>query len=180
MEQEFPKFWSDDFDMDLLNLWPDLPLVLGETINVPVWTIGHETYGRLNHPIVWNAPCSADQIDDYGYGPVFAAFWLAKPLIARDKNGWACIPGTSYVFDSPLIECIWLEVLRDAWVHTYRVQFGSEVIWDSWETFGEFQRIMFALRDNQLGAVPIEMQRCYQDILAANKRFAHFVRRHTA
>lgn len=97
------KFWSDDFDMDLLKVFPQTLLVLGETAELKLWTIGHESYGRLNHPTVWNS-----------HG---AYLWLERPNLERDKNGWANIHGC--VSNEKEIECTWLEWLRDAWSHHY-------------------------------------------------------------
>ena len=63
-------FWSDDFDTDLLRVFPDVDTLLGETINVPIWTISHTTYGRLNCPSQWTKP--------------FGCFlWLEPPNCAR-------------------------------------------------------------------------------------------------
>ncbi len=98
-----PRFWSDDFDMDLLKVFPETPTLLGGLVDLPVWTVGHETFGRLNHPVVWNS-----------YG---AFFWTKKPNLPRDKHGWFSISG--HTADAPEIECTWLEFLRDAWPHQF-------------------------------------------------------------
>lgn len=101
---DLEKFWSDDFDMDLLKLWPDLPQQLGETGAMKLWTVvGHGTHGRLNHPTVWNS-----------HG---AFVWTVKPDLPRDSRGWFNIHGC--VSDGPEIECTWLELLRDQWPHSY-------------------------------------------------------------
>jgi hypothetical protein len=97
------KFWSDDFDMDLLKLWPDLPAQLGATGDLKLWTVGHETHGRLNHPAVWNS-----------HG---AFVWLKQPNLQRDQHGWFNVHGC--VDNAPEIECTWLELLRDQWSHHY-------------------------------------------------------------
>jgi hypothetical protein len=48
------KFWSDDFDMDLLKVFPQVEGMLRDP-NIPLWTVGHESHGRLNHPACWNS-----------------------------------------------------------------------------------------------------------------------------
>ena len=95
-------FWSDDFDMDLLQVFPTLPRMI-ETAATPIWTVGSTTLGRLNHPSIWNS-----------HG---AFIWLREPDLQRDARGWFNIQGC--VADSPLVECTWLEDLRDAWPHQY-------------------------------------------------------------
>jgi hypothetical protein len=93
------KFWSDDFDMDLLKIFPDLIAALGATADLTLWTLGHRTFGRLNHPSVWNT---------------HAAFiWFEKPNLNRDEHGWFNIGGC--VSDDEEVECTWLELLRDQW-----------------------------------------------------------------
>ena len=101
--ESLPKFWADDFDMDLLAVFPDIREMLGDTINTPIWTVSHETYGRLNCPNFW-----------HGIGSIL---WLQKPNLPRDKHGWASIDG--YVTQSQEIEGTWLEWLRDMWVHAH-------------------------------------------------------------
>lgn len=49
---ELLPFWSDDFDMDLLSLWPDLPARLGPTAVVRLWTVGSTSCGRLRRSVV--------------------------------------------------------------------------------------------------------------------------------
>ena len=96
------KFWSDDFDMDLLKLFPSLPKMLADS-DLSLWTVGGESFGRLNHPVIWNT-----------HG---AFVWREKPNLDRDKHGWFNIRGC--VSDHREIECTWLELLRDAWPHHY-------------------------------------------------------------
>jgi hypothetical protein len=123
-------FWSDDFDMDLLKVFPDAPKLLGSTADELLWTIGHRTHGRINHPTVWNS-----------HG---AFVWLEKPNLKRDEHGWFNID--SCVSNDEEIECTWLELLRDQWPHSYpfvllpvRAQFASP-------PYRDFERIMYNLR----------------------------------
>lgn len=102
--QSIPPFWSDDFDTDLLRVFPDVRDLLGATINVPIWTISHTTHGRLNCPAQWNMP----------YG---CYVWLERPNYRRDKNGWISIHGC--VTNDREVEGTWLEWLRDAWAHAF-------------------------------------------------------------
>lgn len=95
-------FWSDDFDTDLIKVFPAIREMLGATVDLPIWTISHTTYGRLNCPSQWNMP--------------FGCFlWLQKPNLLRDKNGWVSIGGC--VTNDQEVEGTWLEWLRDAWAH---------------------------------------------------------------
>jgi hypothetical protein len=97
---DYPPFWSDDFDMDLLKVLPETPAILGELGDVLLYTHGHETHGRLNHPSVWNG--------DLG---MLAFFGTAR-------EGFT--PG-GYVTDAPVVECTALEAFRDAWPHQYLI-----------------------------------------------------------
>jgi hypothetical protein len=103
LKLEQPKFWSDDFDMDLLKVFPETTAILGELADTKLWTVGHESFGRLNHPCVWNS-----------HG---AFIWLKKPNLERDSHGWYNVHGC--VANEPEIECTWLELLRDQWPHSY-------------------------------------------------------------
>jgi hypothetical protein len=100
---EREKFWSDDFDLDLLKIFPELENQLNGMAGTKLWTVGHETYGRLNHPNIWNS-----------HG---AYVWSERPLLPRDEKGWFKIGAC--VGNEPVIECTWLEILRDSWVHGY-------------------------------------------------------------
>ena len=40
----YPRFWADDFDMDLARVLPDLDDILGNAVNVPLWTYGGTSY----------------------------------------------------------------------------------------------------------------------------------------
>lgn len=95
-------FWGDDFDMDLLKIFPNLP----QMISAPdreLWTVGSHKDGSLLHPTVWNS-----------HG---AYLWTENPTILRDEHGWFNVHGC--VADSEVVQCTWLEWLRDAWVHSY-------------------------------------------------------------
>ena len=134
------KFWSDDFDMDLLKLFPDLPKRLGETAERVLWTVGHPTYGRLNHPTVWNS-----------HG---AFVWTREPRLQRDQHGYFNVSGC--VSNEPEIECTWLELLRDQWPHGYDfLLLPARSVFEA-PSREEFDRIMYDLRgwrkDENVGA----------------------------
>lgn len=115
-------FWSDSFDMDLLNVLPDLPDDLGQAANLPLWTHGGETRGRLNHPAVWG---------------VYAYFGT------DDTGRWK--PDT-FTTSQPVIACTWLEALRDAWPHTYIIAVNRRTIWDAHRLWPTFQKLMYDAR----------------------------------
>lgn len=100
MTQHHP-FWSDDFDLDLLRLFPRVEALLGAVAAQPLWTLSRETHGRINCPATWSA--------------AGCLIWLEKPNLPRDKHGWFNWRGL--VGDSPEMECTWLELLRDNWIH---------------------------------------------------------------
>ena len=145
-----PKFWADDFDMDLLKVFPNVKGMLRDP-DIPLWTVGHESYGRLNHPCCWN---------DYG-----AFLWLQKPNLARDKHGWFSIGG--HVSNEPEIECTWLEWLRDAWSHHY-----ATMILPS-------QQRLPASPDNDFMAIMYDLRGWHKtaDLAEHRKRALHWIMR---
>lgn len=152
------RFWSDDFDMDLLKLFPDLPERLGEMAEVRLWVHGGESYGRLNHPSVWH---------DHEY-MVVAFFGLAPDTTGKPDAYW-----TSH----PVVECTWLETLRDEWPHQYTIVMGRRPVLRAtrWETFS-------ALMYDRRGHRPLldaERERLRRKVLArvdkATRRLRHLV-----
>lgn len=123
------RFWSDNFDMDLLKILPGLPEWLGDAADIPMWTRGAESYGRLNHPSVWNDPVG------------FVAFF---GLTAGDTGK----PGANWT-DSPVVECTWLEVLRDAWPHGYAIVVDGQTLWNAGRWQNAFLSLMYDLRGQQ-------------------------------
>lgn len=117
------RFWSDDFDMDLLKLFPDLPERIGSAADIPLWTHGGMSHDRLNHPAVWGVD----------------AFFGTRPEGTGKPEGYS----TTHM----VVECTWLEALRDAWPHTYRlVVDGRWVAWDTHAMWPTFSKIMYDLR----------------------------------
>jgi hypothetical protein len=119
------RFWSDGFDMDLPRIVP-LDDALGTAADIPLWTHGGESYGRLNHPSVWN--------DNAG----LVAYFGTTP-------GTTGKPESCYT-PWPVVECTWREVARDAWVHTYLVLVDGEPIWDTTRFLNAFDALMYHVR----------------------------------
>lgn len=123
------QFWSDDFDMDLLKIFPDLETLLGDPSR-RLWTVGRQSHGRLNHPVTWNT-----------HG---AFLWTEEPKLERDAHGWFNVHGCTS--NESIVECTWLEWLRDAWPHGY-----GAIILPSGVSFppapqADFHAIMYDLR----------------------------------
>jgi hypothetical protein len=137
------RFWSDTFDMDLPRILPQLDDVLGDATDIPLWTHGHTSHGRLNHPAVWGmAAC-------FGTSP--------------DSTRWK--PDTWYT-SHPVVECTWREALRDAWPHTYVILIDQHHMWDGFAWRRTFERLMYDLR----GQVPLpgdEADRLRRQVLAS-------------
>src|SRR4051812_12912554 len=96
-------FWSDTFDLDLLKAIPGVEELLGETADIPLFTHGHIAGAdqpdafRLVHPACWHTT--------RGLAAFFGFKDPAKP--------------SAFYTSDPVVECTFLEALRDAWVHTY-------------------------------------------------------------
>jgi hypothetical protein len=159
------KFWSDDFDMDLPKVFPQLDEWIGEQGNATVYTVGHTSFGRLNHPCVWNT-----------HG---AFLWLERPVLPRDEHGWFNINGC--VDNSQIVECTWREWLRDAWSHQYGAILicpGGEEIRLPEMPWHAFERIMYKLRgwtpdrdDREARATACSwIIRCNEKLFAARKK----------
>lgn len=120
------RFWSDDFDMDLLKLFPDLPDRLGPVADTPMWTHGGTSHGRLNHPSVWN-----------GHECMVAFFGLVPGQTGKPDE---------YYTTNPVVECTWLEALRDAWPHSLAIVVDGYVVWNTGGMWPTFSKIMYDLR----------------------------------
>lgn len=120
-----PRFWSDDFDMDLLKVVPIEANIVSALERLDLWTHGGETYGRLNHPSVWNG-------DDGCY-----ALFSTRPTV-RLGNCWT---------NSPVVKCNALEAFRDAWAHNYLMYVNGLLIWNTEALWPEFETIMWRIRD---------------------------------
>ena len=130
-----PKFWSDDFDADLLKLVPGVREQLGEDAGIVLRTFcGHPTHGRINLPCSWNS-----------HSGLTALFFLSEPPVTQRDGKWVTLPG-GYTTDAEIVECTWLEVLRDEWVHGCNVSVeGVQLL--SGDSFGGLcMRLMYDAR----------------------------------
>lgn len=122
--------WCDDFDIDLPKVFPEALELLGDTADVKLFTHGHETGGKLNHPSVWN-----------GQQTMIAFFGFYGPC----KPDW-------YSTNEPIVECTFWEAMRDCWPHTYGlfvspgIDQEHRLVFDSFELRDQFQTIMWHLR----------------------------------
>lgn len=133
-------FWSDDFDMDLPKVIPDAKALLGELADLKLVTTGHETYGRLNHPSVWN--------HDLGV----VAFFGRPGRFQRHS---------SFVSGSPDVRCTLWEALRDAWSHDYAILLEGVQVWP-YGTYEHFEPLMYALRGwRETSAATVEKHKAY-------------------
>lgn len=118
------KFWSDDYDMDLLKTFPKLEQLLA-TVERPLYAHGGESFGRLNHPSVWNSNGG------------LVAFFSFNPNIPNKP--------ASYWTKEPPRECTWTEAVRDWWPHHYLLTLDGKALLPS-DLWPEFQTLMYALR----------------------------------
>lgn len=115
------RFWSDDFDMDLLKLLPDLEEILGDAADVVLCTYGGTSHGRLNHPSCWNTSSG-----------------LAAFFGFRD----AAKPESFSAGDRELVRCTFEEAIRDCWPHTYVMLVERRPIFDSQKLRRDFDLLM--------------------------------------
>jgi hypothetical protein len=127
-------FWSDNFDMDLLKVFPDAVELCDHMEDLKLWTYSHTTLGRINCPSSWNT--------DLG---LMAFFWTKIPAHHREGN-WSRF-GFFYTTDAPLVECTWLEVIRDEWSHQSVVNVNGLIVWRPGDLWPHFERIMWFVRD---------------------------------
>lgn len=165
-KRELP-FWSDDFDMDLLKVFPDICELLGATVTVPIFTLSRTTYERLNCPCSWNT-----------YNGLTSFLWLEKPDLPRDRSGWvsvgACVANESEV------EGTWLEWLRDAWVHDH-----NWILLPHGDRFSgvDYNRCFYPIMAHRRGwRQEPQIENAYKMarlwLTKANRRFANAVERH--
>jgi hypothetical protein len=100
--------WCDDFDADLLKVVPGAAEALGDAAHIRLETYSRLTDGKINHPSCWNT--------DGG----FTAFFWTHP----DHRPAGC-----WVTDERVVECTFLEVIRDEWVHSCTVDVNGHTVW---------------------------------------------------
>lgn len=118
-------FWSDDFDMDLIKVLPKTEEILGDTADLKLYTYGATTFGRLNHPSVWN-----------GDGGMLAFF-------GTENYGFK--PDCFYSGED-VVPCTFLEAVRDAWPHSYILHVDFVEIWNTWKLRALFDALMWHRR----------------------------------
>jgi len=132
--------WCDNFDMDLYKVIPEAKRLVSPVQGVRLFTHGHLTDGKLNHPSVWS-----------GYHGIMAFFGFDDP--AKPAGYWT---------DDPVIECTFEEVVRDAWCHSYQVIVELRHIWSAYSLSEQFEDIMWHIRGWD--------RNCPRDIQAAKKK----------
>lgn len=117
IQQDKSRFWSEDFDMDLLKILPGLRDDISFIAGCPLYTFGSlSREGMFSHPAVWNS--------DVGMS---ALFFVDEPQLIRDEHGWVSIGGC--VTDDPVCEITALDAIRDCWCHNYTLHLeGRRVI----------------------------------------------------
>lgn len=118
------EMWCEHFDMDLPRVIPDARRALGGIGDMQLFTHGHKTNGKINHPSVWN-----------GQFGTHAHFF----------NGHHTKPAGYYTSD-PLVECTLWEALRDAWCHDFAIILNGQCIWHG-GTWKHFEPLMFHVRN---------------------------------
>lgn len=116
------KFWCDDFDADLYKVVPGAKAILTPVANVKLFTRGHITNGRLNHPTVWN--------HEMGYIAFFSFGGEPRPS------------ETFHSFD-PIIECTFAEAVRDAFVHGITMVLEKKVIFHAGALARDYSALLY-------------------------------------
>jgi hypothetical protein len=115
--------WCDSFDADLLKVVPGAAETLAGTAGVKLETHSSPTDGKINCPSAWWT--------DEG----LAAFFWTDPELAAPAG---------YITDDPVVECTFLEAVRDEWVHGQILCVNRRVVWRPPARLME--KLMFDLR----------------------------------
>ena len=152
-------FWSDNFDMDLLKIFPEAPTALGPIAERTIYTVGGITHGRLNHPSVWNTDLGLAAF----FGVTAGGFLPAGFVTGRPDK---------------VVECTVLEAIRDCWVHTYAIVLKGRVAFDTNGMRQVFDRVMYHRRgwlqasEDQATAAVDEV---VDAVVTAGERFAEIL-----
>ncbi len=92
------SMWCDDFDADLFKVVPGARDALAPAADVVLYTTGHTTGGKINHPTCWHV--------DGGKLACFVGFAPVPPQ------------PPAYVTGAPIVACTFEELMRDLWVHS--------------------------------------------------------------
>lgn len=132
-------FWGDEFDMDLLNLLPDLAnapeVQTASAIHLWCYASIAERNGVkvMAHPSTWNG---------------FGVPYFSHPLPPNDNHAMVNVDGTSLVTSEPSV-CVsaWTAV-RDTWSHNLRLMINWQV-WTQPPLYHKvFQPLMHYTRGN--------------------------------
>lgn len=152
MSDPSSRFWSDDFDMDLPKVLPDVWEMIQRVPTVPLYTHGHRTHGRLNHPAVWND--YEGMVAYFGFGPM-----CGKPP--------HCVAG------GEVVECTFAEACRDAWPHHYRLLLEGREVLNTWNLVRQFDVLMYDLRGWRDPLSPRERERAKSSVRRAFANGVH-------
>lgn len=103
--------WCDNFDMDLLKVFPGVDRWFTRA-PIVMWTLCRPTNGKINCPAAWWGAAGGHCLGSF----VFVQHW--SPTYRRDESGWVNIGG--YTTDDQWVMCTPLELVRDLWVHNNR------------------------------------------------------------
>lgn len=101
--------WCDDFDADLLVVVPGAVEAIGDTADVRLRTYSHATNGKINCPSAWwtdHGLTAFFATDGYG-GPAPAGYWT----------------------DKPVVDCSFVEAVRDEWIHDAVIVINGRFVW---------------------------------------------------
>lgn len=130
------RLWSDDFDMDLMKLFPKLreQREVAAADYLPVWayaSTGWKDVEVFAHPCTWN-----------GIG---APYFSQRPCDARDNHGWLTMRG-GLTTNSELCCISAFDAVRDCWSHNLRMLIDWE-LWTETPCYnGVFYPIMSHIR----------------------------------
>lgn len=147
---DLTKFWGDNFDMDLLQLFPDLRSRLGPFADARVWTLGSVANDgcTFSHPSVW-----------HGYTGIEAFFWAEQPPDMKREGRWIRVDG-GRTTDDPWCCLTVLQAIRDCWSHHYNLYLEGKLCLRMTDKFygSHFYPIMATRRGWQ--ALDIERRLC--------------------
>ncbi len=115
--------WCDTFDADLLKVVPGAAETLAGTAGVKLETHSRPTDGKINCPSAW-----------WTDGGLTSFFWTDPGLA----------PPAGYVTDDPVVECTFLEAVRDEWVHGAVLCVNRRTVWRP--PVRLMEKLMFDLR----------------------------------
>lgn len=152
-------FWSDDFDMDLLKIVPNLRQYLGASQNVELFTHGGTSHDRLNHPSCWHS--------NNGFVAFFGFRDAAKAAF--------------YSTSAPLVSCTFEEAVRDCWPHDYEIIVEGQSVLNGNEFWRDFEPIMASIRgygplskadlENHVNAVTQRIRTAAETLLRVHRQW---------